>query len=33
VLLDIAVGPLVPAGGIAFLLGWAALFVAAFGRR
>lgn len=33
VFLDIAVGPLVPAGGIAFLLGWAALFAAAFGRR
>jgi uncharacterized membrane protein YgdD (TMEM256/DUF423 family) len=29
----ISVGPLVPAGGIAFLAGWALLFLAAFGRR
>jgi uncharacterized membrane protein YgdD (TMEM256/DUF423 family) len=28
-----SVGPLVPAGGAAFLAGWALLFVASFGRR
>lgn len=33
VFLDLAVGPLVPAGGTCFLLGWALLFAAAFGRR
>lgn len=31
--LDMGVGPLVPAGGMAFLAGWFALFLAAFGRR
>jgi uncharacterized membrane protein YgdD (TMEM256/DUF423 family) len=31
--LGIDLGPLVPAGGIAFLLGWFLLFLAAFGRR
>jgi uncharacterized membrane protein YgdD (TMEM256/DUF423 family) len=30
---DLAVGPLVPAGGAAFLAGWLMLFLAAFGRR
>lgn len=29
----IDLGPVVPAGGIAFLTGWALLFAAAFGRR
>jgi len=33
VFLDLAVGPLVPAGGTCFLAGWALLFAAAFGRR
>jgi uncharacterized membrane protein YgdD (TMEM256/DUF423 family) len=31
--LGIDPGPVVPAGGIAFLTGWALLFLAAFGRR
>jgi uncharacterized membrane protein YgdD (TMEM256/DUF423 family) len=31
--LGIDSGPVVPAGGIAYLLGWALLFLAAFGRR
>ncbi|MBL8832707.1 MAG: DUF423 domain-containing protein [Rhodospirillales bacterium] len=30
---DVAAGPLVPAGGVAFLAGWFMLFLAAFGRR
>ncbi|MBI3506113.1 MAG: DUF423 domain-containing protein [Proteobacteria bacterium] len=28
-----ALGPLIPAGGTAFLAGWLLLFLAAFGRR
>ena len=31
--LGIDPGPVVPAGGIAFLAGWCLLFLAAFGRR
>lgn len=31
--LGIDLGPVVPAGGIAFLVGWLLLFLAAFGRR
>lgn len=32
-LLGIDLGPVVPAGGTAFLAGWLLLFLAAFGRR
>lgn len=31
--LGIDAGPIVPAGGIFFLIGWTLLFAAAFGRR
>lgn len=31
--LGVDLGPVVPAGGIAFLSGWLLLFLAAFGRR